>query len=344
MIINNDTFEMFTIIKEIYQNENQRVYISNKKDQFKIIVLKVDIGNQKYLYNEYIILDQLKYVEGVPKVLNCGFAANEKFYYSIDYYEKSVSDILKKNGTLSLQSVLSIGLSLLRILSGMHKHEIIYSNICPENIVFSKEGADHDSKLHLIGFGQAHLKYDKPKKIQNKNFLPYQSCKSHNDCLNSKTGDLESLGFLIIKLRKGILPWENLSQQLMAEKKVECLRSNEFFQGLPQEFKLYFQQIKSYNDEPKHQYLIKLLNAIMLKYCKTTRHCIQELNQLTPIIEASYETDSSMESFYLSRRTIMLSNASSVNVLTNTELDSSIEEKLKKLKLISKQYKLISNL
>ena len=40
----------------------------------------------------------------------------------------------------------------------------------------------------------------------------------------------------------------------------------------------------------------------------------------------------------------MLSNVSSVNMFTNTELDSSIEEKLKKLELITKEYKLISNL
>ncbi|CAD8078252.1 unnamed protein product [Paramecium sonneborni] len=344
MIYNNDTFEKFTIIKEIYENENHRVYLSNQIDKFKIVILKVEIGDKKYLYSQYIILDKLKYVLGVPKVLNCGFAANNRFYYSIDYYEKSVSDILKKHGTLSLQSVLSIGLSILRILSGIHKQEIIYCNLCPENIVFSKEGADHDSKLHLIGFSQAHLKQDKPNKLQNKNSLPYQSCYFNKNCQHSKSGDLESLGYLLIKLRKGILPWEKLPHQLMEQKKVDYLKSNEFYEGLPYEFRLYFQSIKSLNDGPKHQYLIKLLKAIMIKYCKTTRHCILELNQLTPITEASFETDSSMESFYLSRRVILPSFASSVNVYSNTELDLSIEEKLKRLQLISKQYKLISNL
>ena len=73
----------------------------------------------------------------------------------------------------------------------------------------------------------------------------------------------------------------------------------------------------------------------MLKYSKTTRHCILELNQLTPVIEASSETDSLMDSFYLSRNTLLPSNASSANVLSNTEQDSSIEEKVKSLKLIS---------
>ncbi|CAD8065886.1 unnamed protein product [Paramecium primaurelia] len=344
MICNNDTFKMFTIKKIIYENENQKIYLANIKDKFKVIVLKVEIDDQKCLQTQYKILNFLKFVLGVPQILNYGFTVDEKFYYSIDYYDKSVSNILKQYGTLSLQSVLSIGLSLLRILSAIHRQEIIYSNICPENIVFSKEGLDHDSKIHLIGFGQAFLKYDKPKKILNKDFFPYQSCLSHNNHILYKKDDLESLGYLLIKLRKGTLPWELLPQQLMNKKKFECLKSNEIFKGLPYEFRLYFKQLEQCNDEPKHQYFIKLLNAIMFKYCKTTRHCIQELNQLTPISEASVETITSIDSLYLSRRSAMLSNVSSVNLLTNTELDSSIEEKLKKLELITKQYKLISNL
>ncbi|CAD8164053.1 unnamed protein product [Paramecium octaurelia] len=341
MICNNDTFNMFTIKKIIYENENQKIYMASMKDKFTIIVLKVEMGDSKHLYTQYKILDILKFVLGVPQVLNFGFTSDEKFYYSIDFYDKSVSDILKKYGALSLQSALSIGLSLLRILSGIHRQEIIYSNLCPENIVFSKEGLDHDSKIHLIGFGQAFLKYDKPKKIYNQNFLPYQSCLSYNNRTPFKKDDLESLGYLLIKLRKGTLPWEQLPQSLMGKKKIECLKSNEVFKGLPYEFRLYFKQLEQYNDEPKHQYFIKLLNAIMLKYCKTTRHCVQELNQLTPITEAQDETNQSLDSFQLSRRT---ANLSSLNLLTNTELDSSIEEKLKKLELISKQYKLISNL
>ena len=51
MICNIDTFEMFNIIKEIYENENEKVYISYQKDKFKTIVLKVEIGDKKYLYN-----------------------------------------------------------------------------------------------------------------------------------------------------------------------------------------------------------------------------------------------------------------------------------------------------
>lgn len=51
MICNNDTFNMFTIKKIIQENENQKVYIANIKDKFKIIVLKVEQGDNKYLYN-----------------------------------------------------------------------------------------------------------------------------------------------------------------------------------------------------------------------------------------------------------------------------------------------------
>ncbi|CAK82481.1 unnamed protein product (macronuclear) [Paramecium tetraurelia] len=339
MICNVDTFQMFNIIKEIYENEYEKVYISNFKDKYKIIVLKVEVGNKKYLHNQYTILELLKFVQGVPKILNHGFGADEKFYYSIDYYAKSLAEILQKFGTLTLQSALSIGLSLLRILSGIHRQEIIYANICPENVVFSKEAVDHDQQLHLIGFGQAYLKQDKQKKLLNKNSLPYHI---HNNRVSSKKDDLESLGYLLIKLIKGTLPWESLPQQLMGQKKIECLKSNEILQGLPYEFRFYFQQINLFHDEPNHAYLIKLLNSIMQKYCKTTQHCIIELNQLTPITETLNETDSSMDSCYLC--TVIPQNMSNFNVLPNMELDSSIEEKLKRLQLISKQYKLISNL
>lgn len=51
MICNNDTFRMFTIKKIIYENENQKIYMANMKDKFNVIVLKVEMGDKKYLYN-----------------------------------------------------------------------------------------------------------------------------------------------------------------------------------------------------------------------------------------------------------------------------------------------------
>ena len=62
----------------------------------------------------------------------------------------------------------------------------------------------------------------------------------------------------------GHLEWENQTEQQMGKDKKEFLRSNNAIKGMPQEFKLYFQQLHNFDDEPKYFYLSQLLTAIML--------------------------------------------------------------------------------
>lgn len=106
----------------------------------------------------------------------------------------------------------------------VHSKKLTYNDICPENfLVGLKEKAD---KIFMIDFGNC-KKYvdDKSKHIELgidkqpfKSDVRFKSVHAHikksSHDLNidlSRRDDLESLGYMMIYLLKGKLPWEETS-------------------------------------------------------------------------------------------------------------------------------------
>ena len=98
----------------------------------------------------------------------------------------------------------------------------------------------------------------------------YMSCNTHLHRGQGRNDDLESLGYILLYLYKGDLPWMDLGSSnkqskldLIKSSKLSCSISK-LCQDMPRQFDIYFQYVKSldYYDTPNYIYLKQLIKSI----------------------------------------------------------------------------------
>lgn len=86
----------------------------------------------------------------------------------------------------------------------------------------------------------------------------------------SRRDDMESLGYLMLFLLRGSLPWqqikattEELELEDIGERK-RTISTEELCDGLPKEFAAYFDHVRSlqFGDKPRYSYLRKIFNNL----------------------------------------------------------------------------------
>ena len=143
----------------------------------------------------------------------------------------------------------------------------------PENLLV---GANGFGKLIIIDFGLSKRYVDQKgnhiQRIDNRPFrgtMRYCSINMHMGVENSRRDDLESLGYVLIYLMKGRLPWQNLRSDRMEKdekiKKVKIGTSIESLcDGLPLEFTEYMRAVRNlgFSEIPDYQGYKKLFMSI----------------------------------------------------------------------------------
>jgi casein kinase I family protein HRR25 len=101
----------------------------------------------------------------------------------------------------------------------------------------------------------------------------YCSMNAHKGEDLSRRDDLESLGYVIIYLLKGTLPWKGVKARSKKEKsskilqiKEESIKSCVLFEGLPREFKQYFNIVLKldYDEAPNYNKLRRIMKELFL--------------------------------------------------------------------------------
>ena len=86
----------------------------------------------------------------------------------------------------------------------------------------------------------------------------------------SRRDDMESLGYLMLFLLRGSLPWqqikattEELELEDIGERKM-TISTEELCDGLPKEFAAYFDHVRSlqFGDKPRYSYLRRIFNNL----------------------------------------------------------------------------------
>ena len=187
----------------------------------------------------------------------------------------SLLDVYKERGCFSVVDVRKLAVQLISCLQSLHELNIVHSDVKPSNILMGV-GEESDS-VRLVDFGlsasywdessDSHcgLKYDCPIK----GTLMYMSINSHVKCRPSRRDDLESLGYTLVYLAKGFLPWrvskrddsrQNWGKVLIAKR---AATSGLICQGLPLEFAKYTDYCRSlpFSKKPDYCYLKKLFQC-----------------------------------------------------------------------------------
>lgn len=209
---------------------------------------------------------------GIPQVLYFGSFRREKAIV-MSLLGPSLEDILGKYGKFSLKSTLMIGIQLLDRLEMIHGFGIGHFDIKPCNLLM---GLGNSSRtVHLVDFGSAHRFLNKesgshieenekyPGNVGTSSFATNRACKGLTP---SRRDDLLSLGYIMIYVFKGELPWSDIKDPWRADKVKESAKVDDLVSGMSTELLSYFHHVLrlEFDGEPHYSVLQALFHEALL--------------------------------------------------------------------------------
>lgn len=209
----------------------------------------------------------------------CVYANNSYRFLISKLLGPSLQQLRQSLGSFSLLTILMIAEQMICRLAKVHAMNIVHRDVKPENFLI---GLDDDAvTLHLIDFGLS-CTYNERKHKQEKciGTLRYMSRHSHKGYQQQPRDDLESLGYVLIYLSLGYLPWQkkllapNVDSRSIEFKKtvLKCKENcnvGELCSTLPiefAEFLTYVRHLKS-TETPDYDYMRRLFRSAGEREC-----------------------------------------------------------------------------
>lgn len=186
------------------------------------VAIKVEPVAAKFpqLVYEYRVLQELTSVHGFPRVhwfcreKDINILIMQKLGESVEHMR------VRKGGSLPIKVVVTIAIQVLERLQACHIRGIVHRDLKPDNLIFGADAAARRATLFLIDFGlckrvlEAHTGRHIPfRSGKNLTGTPrYASLRAHSGCEQSRRDDLESLGYVLVFLALGSLPWQGIAR------------------------------------------------------------------------------------------------------------------------------------
>ncbi|CAM0140263.1 unnamed protein product [Umbelopsis sp. WA50703] len=164
-------------------------------------------------------------------------------------------------------------------LEFIHSNHFIHRDIKPDNFLMNTGKKGY--QVNIIDFGLA-KKYRDPKSglhipyRENKSLTGtarYASINTHAGCEQSRRDDLISLGYVLLYLFRGSLPWQGLKATTKSQKYDRIMEKKittsikVLCHGLPSEFSAYMTYVMAlrFDDKPDYKYLRKLFRDLFTR-------------------------------------------------------------------------------
>ena len=189
-------------------------------------------NKRSLLESESKIMSYLK-GPGIPKIYSYSIY-NDYNVMVMQLLGKNLNSLLNKTEEkrLSLKTICMLGIKMIRILEYIHEKHIIHRDIKPDNFTMDYEKG---TTLYLLDFGLAkqyrssktleHYPMKKNKKLTGT--ARYASINALRGNDQSRRDDLESIGYVLIYLLKGVLPWQGIDAKTKEEKYAKILYKKE---------------------------------------------------------------------------------------------------------------------
>ncbi|CAK65618.1 unnamed protein product (macronuclear) [Paramecium tetraurelia] len=265
--------DKFLIKKKISQGSFGVVYVGQDVQTNQYVAIKIEKNDQgSSLEKEAKILQHLNGTLNIPRLFYFG-EHKKQMLMVISFLGKDLTYYIRQYKKFSLKCVLLIAEQMLSILENIHLKSVLHRDIKPENIL---AGRDNDSNLYLVDFGISKFYRDKRGRhinfSENKPFLGtsrYASLGAHKGQEQSRRDDLESLGYVLVYLLKGSLPWQVL--KLQDEQKIKAVGDmkdtmtlHELCNGLPNEFERMIDYARKldFKAAPDYKFLKKMFQHL----------------------------------------------------------------------------------
>lgn len=175
---------------------------------------------------------------------------------------------------LSLKTVLQIADQALLRLQYFHKKGYVHGDVKPENFAIGK--FPKSNQIYLIDMSLA-TRYVNKKNDEHLPFSDKHSCQgslffasinSQRGLKPSRRDDLESLGYVLVYLLNGTLPWSNISNSSQSVLYSKINTPVQYLcEGLPPEFEQFINSTRclSYSDEPDYSYYRQLFRDLFIR-------------------------------------------------------------------------------
>lgn len=247
----------YTIVKRIGSGQFGTIYKGKNIRTEEWVAIKTEpIAEQHPLLpNETKIYQYLNGCRGIPQIK--WFGKDEEHYYMVmELLGDSLRDVVAKSGRFSLRGVVQIGVKLIQLMKTIHEKGVVHRDVKPDNLLF---GGTRPTELYLVDFGlcRSYLRdgYHIPTGrtsglIGSPN---YASIHGHQRAELGRRDDMESLGYVLLYLYMGKLPWDMETDEATIEKmKREVVRET----SIPNALRHYLQHIRSLEFEECPNYFL----------------------------------------------------------------------------------------
>ena len=274
---NNIVFKKYKPISKIGEGAFGNVYSAIRLKDKSVFAMKIEkkTNKDKLLENEAYYLFTLQGF-GIPKLISFGHTKNYNILIET-LLDKSLKYLcIDKANKCNIIEICLIAFQLLDRLEWIHSKDLIYRDLKPENCLI---GIKDPNVIYIIDFGLC-KKYRSSK--TGKHILPKISRKFNGNFKYaspnvikgkeaSRRDDLISLGYMLIYLFKGELPWDHTFKKIKAQNYVELVFLKDtngygkLFNNLPSEMVEYIKYTRNlkFEQEPNYSYLHSLFNKII---------------------------------------------------------------------------------
>ena len=274
-LIDKVFFKKYRCLEYIGEGSFSQIFKVEYNNNFYAIKLENINNKQNLLSNEASMMIYLK-GPNIPYIVTYGSSGGYNLIV-MQLLGKNLQQIFEINGNFSIKTVCLLAIQMISILEHIHNKGVIHRDIKPENFVLGKENERNSKHLYLIDFGFSKF-FDKNGLndivTDKKNLIGtprYASINALRGIEQSMRDDLESVGYILVYLLKGKLPWMGIKCMDKNEKlKKICIRkietsSSDLCVGLPKEFVEYFDYCNDleYEQKPDYTFLKNLFLKVL---------------------------------------------------------------------------------
>ena len=265
-------FNKYKIIKRLGRGSFGYIYLVEYQN--KLYAMKLENTKKGYyILDKEIYLMIHLYGPRIPYAKSFGQCG----YYNVLVMEllgKSLEDIklMLPSKKMTIPCVCKLSYQMLQILEHIHRKSFLHRDVKPDNFIMGIGPNSH--LLYMIDFGFAKT-YRDPTTLAHHPMQKgagitgtarFASINTLSGYTQSRRDDLESLGYVIVYIAKGTLPWANIKcdnkdalYNRILETKIQTTPEN-LCSGLPAQFEEYIKYIRgmSYEQEPNYKYLRNL--------------------------------------------------------------------------------------